>query len=126
RGAGSGRGGHARAVRAPVFFFHAEDGIRGKLVTGVQTCALPIFAGWKVPAPISISQGCVILQPYDMEMGAGTFHPATVLRALGRSEERRVGKERTSQWVGARHTQRNWRWPARALTIETSPLHVTA
>jgi glycyl-tRNA synthetase alpha chain len=28
-------------------------------------------------------QGCVILQPYDVEMGAGTFHPATVLRALG-------------------------------------------
>ena len=28
-------------------------------------------------------QGCVILRPYDMEMGAGTFHPATVLRALG-------------------------------------------
>src|SRR5206468_6550377 len=29
------------------------------------------------------AQGCVILQPYDMEMGAGTFHPATVLRSLG-------------------------------------------
>lgn len=28
-------------------------------------------------------QGCVIQQPYDMEMGAGTFHPATFLRALG-------------------------------------------
>jgi glycyl-tRNA synthetase alpha chain len=28
-------------------------------------------------------QGCVILQPYDMQMGAGTFHPATTLRALG-------------------------------------------
>jgi glycyl-tRNA synthetase alpha chain len=28
-------------------------------------------------------RGCVILQPYDMEMGAGTFHPATTLRALG-------------------------------------------
>ncbi|MFN6954181.1 MAG: glycine--tRNA ligase subunit alpha [Acetobacteraceae bacterium] len=28
-------------------------------------------------------QGCLILQPYDMEMGAGTFHPATTLRALG-------------------------------------------
>jgi glycyl-tRNA synthetase alpha chain len=28
-------------------------------------------------------QACVILQPYDMEMGAGTFHPATTLRALG-------------------------------------------
>lgn len=27
--------------------------------------------------------GCAILQPYDVEMGAGTFHPATVLRALG-------------------------------------------
>lgn len=27
--------------------------------------------------------GCVILQPYDMEMGAGTFHPATFLRAIG-------------------------------------------
>ncbi|WP_443747332.1 glycine--tRNA ligase subunit alpha [Asticcacaulis solisilvae] len=29
-------------------------------------------------------QGCVILQPYDVEVGAGTLHPATVLRALGR------------------------------------------
>ncbi|WP_068857693.1 glycine--tRNA ligase subunit alpha [Perlucidibaca aquatica] len=28
-------------------------------------------------------QGCVLLQPYDMEMGAGTFHTATFLRALG-------------------------------------------
>ena len=28
-------------------------------------------------------QGCIILQPYDVEMGAGTFHPATTLRALG-------------------------------------------
>ena len=28
-------------------------------------------------------QGCVIAQPYDMEMGAGTFHPATFLRAIG-------------------------------------------
>ncbi len=28
-------------------------------------------------------QGCVILQPYDVEVGAGTFHPATTLRALG-------------------------------------------
>ncbi|MGI8705542.1 MAG: glycine--tRNA ligase subunit alpha [Sphingomicrobium sp.] len=29
------------------------------------------------------AQGCVLVQPYDLEMGAGTFHPATVLRALG-------------------------------------------
>ena len=27
--------------------------------------------------------GCIILQPYDMEVGAGTFHPATTLRSLG-------------------------------------------
>ncbi|HUF88194.1 MAG TPA: glycine--tRNA ligase subunit alpha [Thermohalobaculum sp.] len=29
------------------------------------------------------ARGCAILQPYDMEVGAGTFHPATTLRALG-------------------------------------------
>jgi len=29
------------------------------------------------------SAGCVVLQPYDMEVGAGTFHPATLLRSLG-------------------------------------------
>jgi glycyl-tRNA synthetase alpha chain len=29
------------------------------------------------------AQGCVVLQPYDVEVGAGTFHPATTLRALG-------------------------------------------
>ena len=28
-------------------------------------------------------QGCIVLQPYDMEMGAGTFHSATFLRAVG-------------------------------------------
>ena len=28
-------------------------------------------------------RGCVLLQPYDLEVGAGTFHPATTLRALG-------------------------------------------
>lgn len=30
-----------------------------------------------------IDQGCVLLQPYDIEVGAGTFHPATALRVLG-------------------------------------------
>ncbi len=29
------------------------------------------------------NQGCVIIQPYDMEVGAGTFHPGTFLRAIG-------------------------------------------
>ena len=32
-------------------------------------------------------QGCVVLQPYDMEVGAGTFHPATTLRSLGPSDD---------------------------------------
>ena len=30
------------------------------------------------------TNGCVILQPYDIEVGAGTFHPATTLRSLGK------------------------------------------
>ena len=30
-----------------------------------------------------MNQGCVLMQPYDSEVGAGTFHPATVLRVLG-------------------------------------------
>jgi len=33
------------------------------------------------------NQGCVILQPYDMEVGAGTFHPATTLRSLGTPDD---------------------------------------
>ena len=28
-------------------------------------------------------KGCVLMQPYDLEVGAGTFHPATFLRAIG-------------------------------------------
>ncbi|GLI98265.1 glycine--tRNA ligase subunit alpha [Sphingobium sp. BS19] len=41
-----------------------------------QDLILTLHAYWS-------KQGCVILQPYDMEVGAGTFHPATTLRALG-------------------------------------------
>jgi len=41
-----------------------------------QDMILRLHAFWS-------AQGCVILQPYDMRMGAGTFHPATTLRALG-------------------------------------------
>ena len=41
-----------------------------------QEMILALHAFWS-------AQGCVILQPYDMRMGAGTFHPATTLRALG-------------------------------------------
>ncbi len=41
-----------------------------------QAMILTLHAYWS-------QQGCVILQPYDMEVGAGTFHPATTLRSLG-------------------------------------------
>ncbi|MEE8516826.1 MAG: glycine--tRNA ligase subunit alpha [Alphaproteobacteria bacterium] len=44
--------------------------------TSFQDLILALQAFWA-------GQGCVILQPYDMEMGAGTFHPATLLRSLG-------------------------------------------
>src|SRR3989449_1572384 len=58
-----------RGVRVLFFFFQAEDGIRDVAVTGVQTCALPIWrcfasvrsSGWKRPgrgAPPSCSRGC--------------------------------------------------------------------
>ena len=42
-----------------------------------QAMILELQAYWS-------EQGCIILQPYDLEVGAGTFHPATTLRALGR------------------------------------------
>ena len=45
-------------------------------ILSFQDLILRLHAYWA-------AQGCVILQPYDMEMGAGTFHPATTLRALG-------------------------------------------
>lgn len=42
----------------------------------VQDMILALHAYWG-------AKGCLILQPYDMRMGAGTFHPATTLRSLG-------------------------------------------
>ena len=53
---------------------HADGGRR--LSLSFQDLILTLHQYWG-------ARGCVILQPYDMEMGAGTFHPATVLRALG-------------------------------------------
>ena len=48
----------------------------GNPETAFQNLILRLHDFWS-------EQGCVILQPYDMEVGAGTFHPATTLRALG-------------------------------------------
>ncbi len=44
--------------------------------TSFQSLILKLQAYWA-------SRGCVVLQPYDVEVGAGTFHPATTLRSLG-------------------------------------------
>ena len=44
--------------------------------TSFQSLILSLQTFWA-------ERGCVILQPYDLEVGAGTFHPATTLRALG-------------------------------------------
>ena len=49
---------------------------RSNSATSFQALILELQRFWA-------SHGCVILQPYDVEVGAGTFHPATALRALG-------------------------------------------
>src|SRR5687768_18284841 len=69
---------------ARFFFFQAEDGIRDVAVTGVQTCALPIFA---MPRPAA----------RPPPAGRPSRAPRAPKR-LGRSEERRVGKEGRSRW----------------------------
>src|SRR5205823_11089795 len=71
------------------FFFQAEDGIRDKLVTGVQTCALPIYLFHEVFLPHLFAQAYAerlqcCLRPKDIPEK--------------RSEERRVGKECRSRW----------------------------
>ncbi len=49
---------------------------QGQQPLSFQDMILTLHAFWS-------AQGCLILQPYDMRVGAGTFHPATTLRALG-------------------------------------------
>src|SRR5207244_10632703 len=77
------------------FFFQAEDGIRGDLVTGVQTCALPIFQGQvargRADQQDKARQGCR-LSTLCLARLAG-FRNGSV-----RSEERRVGKECRCRW----------------------------
>ena len=45
-------------------------------------------------------QGCVILQPYDLEKGAGTMNPATFLRALGRQFGNFARMKQKPSWPG--------------------------
>src|SRR5438270_3540232 len=67
------------------FFFQAEDGIRDLTVTGVQTCALPIWAR--------------IFAYQSTGPPVGRVNPAKPMTwERPRSEERRVGKECRSRW----------------------------
>src|SRR2546426_3824167 len=84
-----------------IFFFQAEDGIRDYKVTGVQTCALPIYINtrrrrvfWKC-FRLSISR--LLRAPLTRDR-RGTPVSETTVSIDSRSEERRVGKECRSRW----------------------------
>src|SRR5690349_23987744 len=84
------------------FFFQAEDGIRDLYVTGVQTCALPI---WPMPRPLVIEMGgknpAIVMRSADLEKASdGVMRSAFGAQGqkCSRSEERRVGKECRSRW----------------------------
>src|SRR5687768_18099240 len=75
------------------FFFQAEDGIRDVAVTGVQTCALPIFGDERVHIIYRRALVAEILQRrHELEPMLRAYRDGT------RSEERRVGKECRSRW----------------------------
>src|SRR2546429_3874097 len=81
------------------FFFQAEDGIRDVAVTGVQTCALPIFVEiileWKVFGPHRrIVDGVIQIDHFVERILRFLF----AFEDIYRSEERRVGKECRSRW----------------------------
>src|SRR5687767_15270045 len=107
------RGFRKRPASPPSrFFFQAEDGIRDKLVTGVQTCALPIsqhtadlrreLRGADDKAAIGRPPDMVDgnLVQCSMKQCAITLAPSVRAPAEPaiRSEERRVGKECRSRW----------------------------
>src|SRR5206468_9074879 len=81
------------------FFFQAEDGIRDLIVTGVQTCALPISGSNKSPAPWPLRlflSSCPFATRSDSwrrRCGRCTTCPTRRTASRCRSEERRVGKE---------------------------------
>src|SRR5688572_32349856 len=82
------------------FFFQAEDGIRGLTVTGVQTCALPIFG--LEPGRVRLDGDVRPPDPRGLRHH-GAAAPARERGACRieldvRSEERRVGKECRSRW----------------------------
>src|SRR5207248_7008526 len=95
-----------------IFFFQAEDGIRDRTVTGVQTCALPISISSETSSRLFmialISSPDWALRRLASSCSCFLFKsapsPSTLLRYVchtditWRSEERRVGKECSSWW----------------------------
>src|SRR5207249_9520203 len=94
-----------------LFFFQAEDGIRDRNVTGVQTCALPIssphpFEGSVGRRPLASGSGkskwfaqVGLKQPLHTDQTAFRgFALSQDAFNVSRSEERRVGKECRSRW----------------------------
>src|SRR5206468_5745685 len=89
------------------FFFQAEDGIRDLIVTGVQTCALPILLGLVALLVLSIALPMKNTKSEMFPAGErdrlflgfrlNALYP---LAELKRSEERRVGKECRCGWWG--------------------------
>src|SRR5256714_11549312 len=94
------------------FFFQAEDGIRDKLVTGVQTCALPIYL-IHMKAYTGVGKEFKEVDiPTELQATAESYRAKLVESAAEgddallekyfetetRSEERRVGKECRSRW----------------------------
>src|SRR5256884_5090230 len=91
------------------FFFQAEDGIRDVAVTGVQTCALPIFDYYKkkllarreeLTKTIARTQeeGRTADEDPTVDLADKAANSYTKEFLFGRSEERRVGKECRSRW----------------------------
>src|SRR5437016_10523662 len=99
------------------FFFQAEDGIRDWSVTGVQTCALPILGesifssaerfslGLRILINLRFMPEAPLAAPPPLPKSQPSFgkRHSTIIKLLGvgRSEERRVGKECRSWWSRA-------------------------
>src|SRR5438132_9928837 len=78
------------------FFFQAEDGIRDHCVTGVQTCALPIYQLFLAMAYRKVKRDGEAEKAYQRAAEAKKRLKLTPDQE--RSEERRVGKECRSRW----------------------------
>src|SRR5699024_11983239 len=94
------------ALKMKLFFFQAEDGIRDRNVTGVQTCALPILNKTYSTIEVGYGEGKrqaeqVLFTKAPFEVTAYRFPIVLDLDDYTkrlRSEERRVGKESSRRW----------------------------